>query len=87
MGAGRRQEQPQQEGILGYLERARNPKGLGEALLPEADQGFLGRKGEHPQERRERKSHQGRNVQGWSVSDTCVFPASSSGLRSLDFRW
>lgn len=71
-------------------QKGQESQGAGGAQLPEAEQGFSGRKGVHPKEGREHKSHQGRNVQcmeGGSVADACVFTASNSGLRSLDFRW
>lgn len=40
--------------------------------LFKADQGFLGKKGDHPEERREHESHQGGNrqgMEGWSVAN------------------
>lgn len=46
--------------------------GAGLALL-KADQGFLGKKGDHPGERREHESHHGGNrqgMEGWSVANT-----------------
>ena len=71
-------------------QRGQECQGAGGAQLPKAEQGFFGQESVHSKEGREHKRHQGRNVQGmegWSVADACVFTASSSGLRSLDFRW
>lgn len=66
-------------GIASAQEDPGVPRG-GQEFLPGASgalplkgyQGFLGRKGGHPKERREHKSHQDGNVQsmeGWSVAD------------------
>ena len=55
-----------------------------EQVFLKADQGFLGEKGDHPEERREHKSHQGRNRvwKGgvWAIPSVCT--ASISGLRT-----
>lgn len=70
-------------------QKGQESQGAGGARLPVVEQGFLGRKGVHPKEGREHKVTKVEmyRVWGWSVADACVFTASRSGVRSLEFRW